>query len=182
MERTLNFIDKNSNQRTLILSIIISIISMAMIGILAQSMVYNVYGDFTIPDLRFGYSFDQIQTAFDGLGGEGLRTWALAHSPDYIFPLAYSLAMMIGITLELRKLEIQDKRFKMMIFIPLAGGIADYIENILILSQVYSYPTLSESIILIASGVTILKWIILSVGFITMFSLLMLILIRKMKK
>lgn len=178
MGRTLNFIERNANLRNLILSILVSIITIAVMSIATQTLVYQVYGDFTMPDMKFGYSFTEIQTAFNAIGIEGLQIWAIAHSPDFIFPLAYSFSMMFGIMLELNKAEKNSGLLRMTVLLPLAGGIADYIENTLILSQIAVFPNLSELVIAIASVVTLVKWVFLILGFIVIFGLLILIMYK----
>ena len=178
MERILNFIERNSNRRNLILSILGSIITIAVMSIATQTLVYQVYGDFTMPDMKFGYSFAEIQTAFTAIGAEGLRIWAIAHSPDFLFPLAYSFAMMFGIQLELNRAEMNSGLLRKTILLPLVGGIGDYIENTLILSQIAVFPNLSELVIAIASFVTIVKWVFLILGFVVIFGLLILIIYK----
>jgi hypothetical protein len=178
MEKILNFIERNANRRNLILSILTSMITIAVMSIATQTLVYQVYGDFTMPDTKFGYSFTEIQIAFNGIGIEGLRTWAIAHSPDFLFPLAYSFSMMFGIILELNKAEKNSGLLRKTVLIPLAGGIADYIENTLILSQIAVFPNLSELVIAIASVVTLVKWVFLILGFIVIFGLLILIIYK----
>ena len=178
MERTLSFVERNANSRNLILSILGSIITIAVMSVATQTLVYQVYGDFTMPDTRFGYTFTEIQTAFNAIGAEGLRIWAIAHSPDFIFPLTYSFAMMFGIMLELKKVEMNSGFLRWTVFIPLIGGIGDYVENILILSQIAVFPNLSELVIAIASVVTLLKWAFLMLGFVVIFGLLILIIYK----
>jgi hypothetical protein len=180
LERVVGFIDRNSTGRNLVLSIVASIVIIAIMSIATQTLVYDVYGDFTMPDTRFGYTFSDVQTAFNAIGAEGLQIWAIAHAPDFLFPLAYSFSMMFGIILELRKAGMNSGMYRMIIFIPLAGGIADYIENILILTQIGVYPNLSEIVIAIASIVTLAKWVFLILGFIVIFGFLILIVIKRL--
>ena len=147
-------------------------------SIATQMMVYEIYGDFTMPDMRFGYTFNDIQTSFNALGIEGLQAWAIAHSPDFLFPLAYSFSMMFGISMELNKAGKNSDLLRKTVFLPLIGGIADYIENTLILSQIAVFPNLSEIVIAITSAVTLLKWAFLMMGFVVIFGLLILIIIK----
>lgn len=179
MEKILDIVERHSNTRNLLFGIIGSIITIAIMSLATQIMVYEVFGDFTMPDMRFGYTFTDIQMDFNAIGIDGLRVWAVAHSPDFLFPLAYSLSMMFGIMLELRKLELNSKPLRMTILFPLVGGVADYIENTLILSQIIVFPNLSEIVIEIANVVTLLKWAFLILGFVMIFILLILIIIRR---
>ncbi len=175
----MNFIDRNANLRNLVLGILSSIIIIAIMSTLTQMLVYAVYGNFTMPDTRFGYSFADIQAAFNSIGIEGLRVWAIAHSLDFLFPLAYSFSMMFGIMLELNIVNKNSGLLRKTIFLPLAAGIADYIENTLILSQIITFPTLSELVISIASLVTLAKWVFLIFGFVVVFVLLILIVYKR---
>jgi len=182
MEKVLAYVERHSNRRNLLLSIIASIGTIAIMSMATQILVYEVYGYFTMPDTRFGYSFTDIQTAFVGIGAEGLQAWAIAHSPDFLFPLAYSFAMMFGTMLELNKVEKNSGLLRKSVLLPLAGGIADYIENTLILSQIAIFPNLSELVIAIASVVTLLKWAFLILGFVVIFGLLILIIYKGISK
>jgi hypothetical protein len=183
LTRVLDTIEKISRPNHLILGSLVSIIIAIMLGYLTQTMINDVYGDFTILDTRLGgYSFTDIQATFDGIGIEGLGVWLQIYALDFLFPFVYSVSMMIGINMELNKLEFSTKRFRPLVFLPLVAGFTDYIENILLLSQILSYPDLSASVIAIASVVTQLKWVLVLGGFSVIVFLLILIIIRSVKK
>ncbi|TFG31656.1 hypothetical protein EU528_05595 [Candidatus Thorarchaeota archaeon] len=171
-------IERRSELRNLLLGILASVIIIAVMSFATQTLVYEVYGEFTMPDTRFGYTFTEIQTAFNAIGIEGLRVWAIAHSPDFLFPLAYTFSMMFGIMLELKRLGRSSGHLRKLVLLPLAAGLADYIENTLILSQIAVFPNLSEIVIIIANLVTLLKWAFLIIGFVVIFALLVVIVIN----
>jgi len=179
LERILTVIERYSTRRNLYLGILGSIATIAVMSIATQTLVYDVYGDFTMPDMRFGYAFSEIQAAFTSIGIEGLRMWAIAHSPDFLFPLAYSFSMMFAIMLELNSLGKNSGLLRKSVILPLLGGIADYIENILILSQIAVFPNLSEIVIALASMITLLKWVFLMLGFLVIFGLLSIIVYKR---
>ncbi|MCK5239170.1 MAG: hypothetical protein KAR33_06460 [Candidatus Thorarchaeota archaeon] len=182
MDRVLKALDRISTGRNLILSIIASAIVVITMAMLTQTLVYDVYGDALMPDTNFGYTFTEIQTAFDTLGQEGLQVWLQVHLLDLIFPLTYAFAMLFGIILELRAAFPEMQKLKLLVILPLGGAISDYIENALIATQAISYPNLSASVIALASAVTITKWILLYIGFAVIFLLIPLIFYRKFKK
>lgn len=179
MEKLLSFIEKYSNRRNLFLGVLASIVTIAVMSVATQTLVYNVYGDFTMPDMRIGYTFSEIQTAFASIGIEGLRMWVIAHSPDFLFPLAYSVSMMFAIMMELNSLGKNSGILRKSVLLPLLGGIADYIENLLILSQIAVFPNLSELVIAFASVITLLKWVFLMLGFLVIFGLLLIMIYRR---
>ncbi len=183
LTRVLDTIEKISRPKHLILGGLVSIIIAIMLGYLTQIMINDVYGDFVILDTRLGgYSFTDIQATFDGIGIEGLGVWLQIYALDFLFPFVYSVSMMIGINLELNKLEFSAKKIRLLVFLPLAAGITDYTENILLLSQILSYPNLSAFVIAIASVVTQLKWVLVLVSFSVIVFLLILIVFRSVKK
>ncbi|MHA2072763.1 MAG: hypothetical protein ACW985_13380, partial [Candidatus Thorarchaeota archaeon] len=83
MDRIVLFVDNHSTARNLILTIISSAIVVTIMGITTQSLVYDIYGDVTMPDTRFAYSYSEILEVFNTLGSEGLGVWLLAHSLDF---------------------------------------------------------------------------------------------------
>lgn len=179
MERMISNFDKYSTKRNLGIFFLASMLIVIVMGYLTQILVYDIYGDFTMPDTRLGYTFAEIQAAFASIGSEGLLLWAQVHLLDYIFPLTYSFAMVFGIMLELRSTYPSKSWMRYFILLPLLGGIADYVENLLILSQVLSFPNLSELIITIASAVTILKWVFLAAGFIVIICLIVVVVFKR---
>jgi hypothetical protein len=159
--------------------IISSFVVVMVMAMLTQTLVYDVYADVTMPDTRFSYSINEITDVFNTLGQEGLYAWAQAHMLDFVFPLTYMFALAFGINMELRNSYPDNARAKFLVLFPLFGGIMDYVENILVLTQIASYPLLSEPVIIVASFITSLKWILLGVGFVIVFALIPLVLYRK---
>ena len=177
--RALRYIERISSVRNLIIMIISSFVVVMVMAMLTQTLVYDVYADVTMPDTRFSYSIHEITDAFNTLGQEGLYAWAQAHMLDFVFPLTYMFALAFGINMELRNSYPDNARAKLLVLFPLLGGIMDYVENILVLTQIASYPILSEPVIIIASAITSLKWVLLGFGFVIVFALLPLVLYRK---
>lgn len=178
--RLLEKIDNQSNLRNLAVMIVSSFIVVMVMAMLTQTWVYDVYGDVTMPDTRFTYSINEIADVFNTLGQDGLNVWAQAHMLDFLFPLTYMFAIAFGLNMEIRRL-FPDRKAKLLVLIPLFAGIADYVENILVLTQIAAYPTLSEVVIMIASAVTTLKWILLGLGFVIIFVLIPVVVYRKLR-
>ncbi|MFW9976086.1 MAG: hypothetical protein ACFFDQ_12520 [Candidatus Thorarchaeota archaeon] len=174
-------IERWASLRNLVAMIFASFIVVMIMGMLTQTWVYAIYGEVTMPDTRLAYSINEITDAFNTLGQEGLNVWAQAHMLDFLFPLTYMFAMAFGVNLELRKLYPENLNARKLVLIPLLGGIADYVENILILTQIAAYPNLTEGVIIFASGITTLKWVLLGLGFVIIFALIVLAIYRKLQ-
>jgi hypothetical protein len=170
--RIVQKLDKLARARNLILAIISSVVIVSVMGYATQTLVYDVYGDVTMPDTRLSYTYDEIVQVFDTLGPEGLRIWSQVHLLDLLFPIAYCFSMVFGITVVARKAFPDRWDVRKLAVLPILGAAADYLENTLVASQVAVYPSLSEPIIVVASLVTTAKWVLIIMGFAVVFVLL----------
>jgi hypothetical protein len=165
MEKMILTVDRQSSLRNLAIFTVLSLSMMLVMFYLTQILVYNVYGEFVMPDLRLSYNILDLQAIFSLVGQEGMIAWEQVHLLDYMLPLAYSLAIASGIIYGLRRTYPEKTSLKKLVLIPLLGCVMDYVENLLILSQIISYPSLSEPIISLASVFTTMKWISMALGF-----------------
>ena len=179
--KTMDVLKKWSTPRNLLLSLIATVVIISMLNYYLQVLVYDVYGNYIMPDTRFCYTFEEIQAVFDGLGSQGLQVWSTVHLLDYFFPLVYMLAMVFAIGLELKKLNIFE-RYDKVLLLPILGCIADYTENILVQSQVFAFPNISAIVINVASYVTLIKWAFLTLGFVVIILLILLIIYQRISK
>ncbi|MFW9907022.1 MAG: hypothetical protein ACFFEF_00490 [Candidatus Thorarchaeota archaeon] len=182
MTKLIDALDRISTPRNLVIGVILAIIVVSLMGTLTQTLVYSVYGNANMPDTNFGYTFAQIQEAFETLGSEGLQAWLQVHLLDLIFPLTYAFSMTFGILMELRGTFPEKDSLRALGLLPIAAAFADYVENTLIASQAVAYPSLSPLIIGIASYVTIFKWLLLYAGFGVVFLLLLVFVAMKLKQ
>ncbi len=172
MQRIGALIDRHSTRRNLLITLVVAALSVSLMGYLTQTLVYDVYGEANMPDTNIGYTYEQIMEAFDSLGSEGLGVWSQVHLLDLIFPLGYGLAMAIGTAMESRMVFPDRLQMRNLALIPLIGVVADYVENVLVASQIAAYPEVSELVVAVASIVTTAKWVFIYVGFLVILILL----------
>jgi len=173
MRKLTDALDRMATVRSFITAIVISAVSVAVMGFGTRTYVYDVFGDVTMPDTRLWYSYDHLLSAFSTLGPEGLQVWSQIHLLDLVFPLGYGFSLTFGILMELRRAYPENSRVKKLCLLPLIAVLADFIENTIIASQIASYPSLSQPIIAVASFVTTTKWAILGMSFAIVFLLLL---------
>ncbi|MBD3406746.1 MAG: hypothetical protein GF411_11585 [Candidatus Lokiarchaeota archaeon] len=179
MKNPFTTIDKWSTWRNLVLMIVISAVSVIMMGFLTQTLVYDVYGEASMPDTQFTYTYDEILEAFNILGAQGLQIWSQVHLLDTIFPIGYSFALVFGLGLGLRATYPEKETLRVLTLFPLIAALFDYLENALIASQIGVYPNLSIEVIAISSVVTSIKWILLYSTFAVVFILMIIWIIQK---
>jgi len=182
MDRILDALEKQSTARNLVLAIIVSAVTVSLMAVLTQTMVYDVFGEADLPDMKLGYSYEDILVAFDTLGAEGLQVWMQVHLLDLLFPLGYAFAMVFGLMMELRIAFPEKRNFRAISLLPIFAAFVDYIENTLIATQAAAYPNLSGTVISIASGFTTIKWILLYAGFAFIFILLPIALYKRIRE
>lgn len=132
---------------------------------LIQVPMFNLSGGLLALDMRLGYSIADVNQLFSALGTAGRQLYSLFQIADLIFPIDLALTMMFILIMITSKFLDPNSRLRIIIFIPLVALIADYIENGLIATQLFSYPALSDLIIIIASFFTTIKWGLMSLTF-----------------
>ena len=109
-------------------------------------------------DLRFlGYSVDEARAFLTALNDLGRAHYInIQHRLDLIYPAVLSLALLVGMLRFGARLSVAMRI--LLALIPLAAGVADYMENALV-GQILSVPVseVTDGMITQASLVTMLK-------------------------
>ena len=114
-----------------------------------------------------GYSFEYAIKLLDTLGSDGRELYLYRQLPlDFIYPglLAGSCSLLLS-WLFLKTQKTNSKLFYFC-YIPVAAGLVDYLENIIIVSILTSYPNVSEVSISLASAMTIAKSVLTTAFFV----------------
>lgn len=163
-------VERFATKRNFILTLGITLVT-SLVFMLIQVPMFNLSGGLLALDMRFGYTIADVNQLFTALGTAGRQLYSLFQIADLVFPIALALTMMFILMMITSKFLGPSSRLRLIVFIPLVAMIADYIENGLIATQLFSYPALSDLIIIIASFFTAIKW-----GFISLTFLLVIIL------
>ncbi|NHJ13573.1 MAG: hypothetical protein EAX95_07840 [Candidatus Thorarchaeota archaeon] len=182
MEKLTAALDRYATVRNLALAILASIVVIAIMGYATETFVYSVYGEATMPDTRFWYTYGEILSAFSALGPDGLQLWSQIHLLDLLFPLAYSFSLVFGTLMELRKAVPERPSLRKLSLLPLLAAVADYLENTIVASQIAVYPNLSEPVVALASFVTATKWLLLGISFALVLALLVVLAYQRFTK
>lgn len=101
----------------------------------------DITGGVGLLDMELLYTPDQAYAHLAGMGEAG-RAFDLTHIVplDLVFPFVYTLFYAITITWLLHKWLPAQSRWHRLNVIPLVGGIADYMENLGIITMLVSWP------------------------------------------
>lgn len=92
-------------------------------------------------DMEINYSPEKAYQMLTDYGLTGRQLYLNILTMDLIFPLVYSLFLMITVTLLFQKLFSPDHPIQKLNLIPLVAGLADYLENFGIATMLLNYPT-----------------------------------------
>lgn len=109
-------------------------------------------------DMKFGYTYGTAYNLLANLGSSGRAEYVKYLYFDYLFILILGAAHLTVIAYILKELMAHD-RWNLLLLLPVARGILDFIENCLILNMLFSYPKRLPGIATAAGMITRTKWI-----------------------
>lgn len=179
MNKICDFMIEKSTKKVMIISTIVFVLFMILVLPRVSSYTEGVTGSSSSPDTSLIYSSDDLFDLAEAYGEEGRNAYiVLRLTFDVIWPIVYFmfLASLTGVLIQ--KLNIKEK-YKYLILLPLFGLIFDYLENITSVVVMFKYPTEMLFFANVAPVMTLTKWIFIGVGFINVFLLLVILLIKK---
>lgn len=130
-----------------------------------------------------GYDAAYVKLLFNTLGETGRDTYLHQQIPaDMIYPLLFSISFTLLLAFFLKKLNKLDTGLFFLCLLPVAAGIADYLENIGIIVLLKQYPDLSDTHIMITNIFTLIKSTFTTVYFIILILLLIVLGINLIKR
>lgn len=116
------------------------------------------FSNVSILDLRESYTPDEAYTLLETLGEQGRYFYArMLLVLDFAFPLSYALFLAVAITYLFHGLLPKDNMIIRINLLPIAAGLADYMENILILDMLFTYPKKVNLVAVLANYMTAAK-------------------------
>ncbi|WP_297691902.1 hypothetical protein [uncultured Eudoraea sp.] len=129
-----------------------------------------------------GYGSEYVNELFGKLGQEGRDAYLFNQIPvDMIYPLLFAITYSLLIAYFLKKLDKLNTSFFFLCLIPIIAGIADYLENIGIVTMLNSYPDLSVAQISTTNIFSIIKSVSTTLFFIVLIVIIILVAIKWLK-
>lgn len=108
--------------------------------------------------LPTGYNHNYVNELFKTLGENGRETYLTNQIPvDMIYPFLFGLTYCLLLAYLLKKINKLKSPFTYLCLLPIIAGIADYLENIGIITMLNSYPDLTPIATKTTNIFTILK-------------------------
>lgn len=159
MEVLIYFMQKYSSEK--LVSILFVLTMVVYVTMLSYSIpVVSAFApEFPLFDLSpFGYSFSYANELLSTLGADGRNLYLSTQLPlDFLYPGLFSITYSLMLIWLYSKLFDKNSKINYFALVPLLAGIFDYIENILIIKMISSFPDLQATTVKIASMFTVLK-------------------------
>ena len=118
------------------------------------------------PDTSLFYSPDTLYSMAEAYGQVGRDAYIRARfSFDIIWPLVYAVFLVTSLSWTLRKAFATSVWFRNLNLLPVAGACFDYMENLSASIVFLRYPEETPLVDLLVPIFTLMKWILISGGF-----------------
>jgi len=168
ISRLSGFLTRVSSGRTLLLSFLIFLIFplFALPWLGRQVDLYSEPGE--AYELLFVSTPDELYSSFEGYGEQGRVVYALGTATiDMAFPLASALFQGILITVLVRRVFPSRTRWQRLNLLPSGAALLDMMENLGLLALLWSYPGRLTALAAVISLITVLKWTMVGLSFLT---------------
>ena len=176
-------IEKNSSgKKVLGLFILTNLVYAFMLVVtIPKTMVFS-NGMKLLDMMPTGYDYNYVNKLFNTLGENGRETYLTNQIPvDMMYPLLFGISYCLLIAYFLKKINKLNTSFIYLCLLPIVAGIADYLENIGIVSMLNNYPYFTETMVNTTSIFSVIKSISTSIYFIALIVILVLFSIKSFK-
>ena len=184
MNRIAKTLEKNiSGKKVLSLFILTNVVYLFMLLVTIPKTMRSSSGMKLLDMLPTGYNLEYVNALFKALGENGREIYLTNQIPvDMIYPLLFGLTYSLLIAYFLKKLIKLRSPFIYLCLLPIIAGIADYLENIGIITMLKSYPDLTEAIVNTTNTFSVIKSTLTSVFFIALIIILIILGIKFLKR
>jgi hypothetical protein len=134
-------------------------------------------------DLQGSYNTEEVCTFMEKIGEAGRIFYArMLLMLDFAFPLSYTLFWSAALAFLLGKFLPCNSKLMYISLLPFVAGLADWLENLLILSMLFSYPKIVNIVVLLASSMTYIKDLFMWISLLLLILGLLLYLLRLVAK
>lgn len=183
MNKLREFITANSSgKKVAILFVITNLVYAFMLLVTIPKTVAFSGGMKLLDMMPQGYESEYVNELFGKLGPEGRDVYLFNQIPvDMIYPLLFAITYALLIAYFLKKLDKLNPSFLFLCLIPIIAGIADYLENIGIVTMLNNYPDLSVVHISATNIFSLIKSISTTLFFIVLIVIIILVGVKWLK-
>ncbi|MDB4584739.1 hypothetical protein N9164_16430 [Draconibacterium sp.] len=179
-----NFIRKYSTgKRVLILFVITNVVYVIMVALTIPKTAAFAGGMKLLDMMPGGYNFDYVQQLFTALGEKGRHSYLFVQLPfDMVYPALFAISYCLLLAYFLKKLNKQKGWLIYGCYLPLIGGLADYLENLGIITLLKQFPEIKSQWVQLTSLFSVVKSTATSVYFTVLLIVLIVVAIQFIRR
>jgi len=184
MTKFTKILNKNiSGKKVLSLFILTNVVYLYMLMVTIPKTMGFSNGMKLLDMLPTGYNKNYVNELFRALGENGREIYLTNQIPvDMIYPLLFGLTYTLLLAYFLKKLNKLKSPYTYLCLLPIFAGIADYLENIGIITMLKSYPDLTEISVNATNTFSVIKSISTSIFFIALIVILIILGIKFVRR
>ena len=183
MDKFIKQLEKqHSGKKVLVLFLLTNIVYAYMLLVTIPATMEFSNGLQLLDMMPVGYNLEYVNTLFHTLGDYGRQMYLTKQIPvDLIYPLLFGISYAAVLAYFLLKLPKLNSKFLYLCLLPVIAGLADYLENIGIISMLNTYPNVTETTVNITSMFSVIKSSATSIYFLTFIVVLIVLGVRRIK-
>jgi len=183
MNKIKKIIEKHLKGKKIILFFLLTnLVYVLMLTVTIPMILSFSKGMKTLDMMPLGYDSDYINTLFDTLGEKGRSVYLYYQIPvDMIYPFLFGLSYCLLIAYFLKKHHKLNTPYIYLCFLPVIAGIADYGENLGIVTMLTNFPELTQFSMTATNFFSILKSMTTTIYFAALIITLILLGIKLLK-
>ena len=184
MTKFTKILNKNiSGKKVLSLFILTNVVYLYMLMVTIPKTMGFSNGMKLLDMLPTGYNKNYVNELFRALGENGREIYLTNQIPvDMIYPLLFGLTYTLLLAYFLKKLNKLKSPYTYLCLLPIFAGIADYLENIGIITMLKSYPDLTEISVNATNTFSVIKSTSTSIYFIILIIILIILGIKFVRR
>jgi len=184
MNRIDKILEKNTaGKKVLSLFILTNVVYIFMLMVTIPKTMEFSNGMKLLDMMPTGYNQNYVNKLFKTLGENGREIYLTNQIPvDMVYPLLFGLTYSLLLAYFLNKINKLKSPFKYLSLLPIIAGIADYLENIGIITMLINFPDLTKTIVNTTNIFSIIKSISTSIFFSALIVILIILGIKLAKK
>lgn len=177
MDRFFKFLERSaSGKKVLILFVLTNVVYLFMLIFTIPLTMGFSNGMKLLDMLPMGYDWSYVNELFGSLGTEGRTSYLTKQIPvDMVYPLLFGVSYSLLMAFFLKRLNKLRTPFTYLCLLPIIAGVADYFENLGIISMLRTYPEITEFAAQTTNFLTLLKSSFTTAFFLTLIIVLVLL-------
>ena len=171
MKKVISFLQSISSGKTVLLSICLTMAVYSFMLLYSIPKVQSFAPKITLFDLSpSGYSYEHAILLLDKLGETGRNLYLTLQLPaDFFYPGLFAISYSILLNWIFKKSFNTNSKVFYLTFMPVLGGLFDYLENFCILLMIRLFPDFPKQLVEVASTFTVMKSIFSTIFFLLLF-------------